>query len=268
MMKCTNKSALRRGAFKPAAVGSLLLLVGAGYLATDLRAQASRASSGIPNLSGIYKPASRELVRKLPNKPAVYTARALALDKAFEDQLSPMYDCQPATAPFILRDPYNFQIVQQADRALLKYEKDDVVRTVWLDGHGHPPPAGNDYTIEGHSTGRYEGDRLVVVTTKFAWNPVGLADNGGGPEEPVNIPSSALKKVTERYWREGNLLKVDVTSEDPLILREPYKFTYAWEVTDAKALVPYGCIPEEARYPAQFQRKKYQDPPTTNSRGR
>jgi hypothetical protein len=222
-------------------------------------AQARGRSPAVPNLNGVYKPASREIVSKLPHKEPVYTARALGFAKAFDEVLSPVYDCQPAMSPFILRDPYNFQIVQQADRVLLKYEKDDVVRTVWLEGRGHPTPGAYDYTIQGHSTGRYEGNRLVVVTTKFVFNPNGLADNGGGPAEPFSIPGSALKKVTESYWREGNLLKVDVTAEDPLVLREPYAFTYAWEVSDAKALIPYGCIPEESRYPAQFEKSKYPD---------
>ena len=179
-------------------------------------------------------------------------ARAIGFSQAFDETLSPRYDCSPAAAPFILRDPYNFAIEQQADRVLLIYEKDDVVRTVWLEGHGHPEPGAYDFTIQGHSRGRYEDSQLVVETTKFTFDPIGLADTG-------NIPSSTLKKVTERYWREGDLLKANVITEDPLILMEPYEFTFQWELTEV-ALVPYGCDPELARFPAEFQPSKYQDP--------
>jgi hypothetical protein len=180
------------------------------------------------------------------------TARAIGFERAFDHELAPRYDCSPATSPFIIGDPYNFRIEQQTDRVLLIYEKDDVVRTVWLEGHGHPTPGAYDYTIQGHSIGWYEDNALVVETTKFAFDPNGLANSG-------NVPSSTLKKVTERYSREGDSLRVDVVAEDPLVLLEPYEFTFGWERTDVE-LQPYDCDPEAARFPAQFQPSKYMDP--------
>ncbi|MGI9257226.1 MAG: hypothetical protein ACR2QQ_00185 [Gammaproteobacteria bacterium] len=214
----------------------------------DLNAQPSDAGAEIPDLTGIWQ--RRGLVE--PAEPMQLKARAIGFSHAFDEVLSPRYDCSPAAAPFILRDPYNFAIEQQTDRVLLIYEKDDVVRTVWLEGHNAPEPGAYDYSIQGHSVGRYEGDQLVVETTKFVFDPVGLADTG-------NIPSSTLKTVTERYWREGDWLKANVVTEDPLILLAPYEFTFQWELTDV-ALVPYGCDPELARFPAEFFPPKYQDP--------
>lgn len=243
-----------RSIFDMAAVATLLVI--SGCQSTGVNAQSPPASSGIPALSGIWK-----LNRQQPSfKPPVYTARALAMAKAFDEVLSPTYDCQQLMTPFLMRNFFNSEIVQQPDRVLLRYEKDDVVRTVWLEGHGHAAPGAYDYTIQGHSAGRYENNQLVVVTTKFAWSPIGLSDDGGGPTEPFHVPASALKKVTERYWREGNRLKADVTTEDPLILREPFHFTLEWE-RDEKAteLVRYACTPEDSRYPAQFQPSKYPD---------
>ena len=224
-----------------AALAALLSAVGHQIPATTY-------AQSVPDLSGTWL--RRGVVE--PPQPMQLTARAIGLSQAFDEQLSPRYDCSPAAAPFILRDPYNIAIEQQADRVLLIYEKDDQTRTVWLEGHGHPEPGPYDFTIQGHSTGRYEGDQLIVETTKFVFDPVGLADTG-------NIPSSTLKKVTERYWREGDFLMAHVTTEDPLILMEPYEFTFHWEAEDFE-LIPYGCDPELSRFPAQFQPSKYLDP--------
>jgi len=212
------------------------------------KAQSQEIDSDIPDLSGIWQ--RRGLAE--PAEPMQLKARAIGFSHAFDEVLSPRYDCSPAAAPFILRDPYNFAIEQQDDRVLLIYEKDDVVRTVWLEGHDAPEPGAYDFSIQGHSVGRYEDGQLIVETTQFVFDPVGLADTG-------NIPSSTLKKVTERYWREGDWLKANVVTEDPLILLAPYEFTFQWEVTDVP-LVPYGCDPELARFPAEFFPSKYQDP--------
>ena len=214
----------------------------------SVNAQAETASSATPDLSGIWQ--RRGLVGS--PEPMQLRARAIGFSQAFDEVLSPRYDCSPAAVPFIIRDPYNFAIEQQPDRVLLLYEKDDVIRTIWLEEHGHPVAGAYDFTIQGHSRGRYDGDQLIVETTKFTFDPIGLADTG-------NIPSSTLKKVTERYWREADRLKVNVITEDELILLEPYEFTFEWEQTDAE-LVPYRCDPELARFPAQFQETKYQEP--------
>ena len=148
-----------------------------------------------------------------------------------------------------MNDDYDFQITQQADRVIIRYEKMDVVRTVWLEGHGHPKPGPYDYTIQGDSTGRYEGDRLVVETTKFTPDARGFNSNRF-------IPSTAMKKVTERYWREGDVLKMETVSVDPLVLKEPYHYDYDYSLRK-EALTPYDCDPEDSRFGAQFHESIY-----------
>ena len=245
-MKSTKEKTVQRRTFETAALATVLLML-TGLLPVGVNAQAPGDSSEIPDLSGIW-----DRRGTTASSTMRLTARAIGFRDAFDHVLAPRYDCSPATSPFIIPDPYNIAVEQQPDRVLLLYEKDDVTRTVWLEGHGHPSPGAYDYTIQGHSIGRYEGDRLVVETTKFTFDPNGLANSG-------NVPSSTLKKVTEQYWREGDRLKVDVIAEDPLILLEPYRFTFEWERTE-EALVSYGCNPEAARYPARFQPSKYKDP--------
>jgi len=179
-------------------------------------------------------------------------ARAIGFSLAFDEVLFPGYDCSPVSVPVILNDNYNFQITQQADRVILKYEKEDVVRTVWLEGHGHPQPGVYDFTVQGHSTGRYDNNQLVIETTKFVFDPRGMHDS--------YIPSSTQKKVTERYWREDDRLRMEAVTEDPLILKEPFRYHFEWEPMKT-ALVPYDCDPTDSAFARKlFDTKKYQDP--------
>ena len=56
------------------------------------------------------------------------------------------------------------EVVQWPDRVLLRYEKDDQLRTVWMDGR---EPSVKDYGLQGLSVGKYDGDALIVTTTHF-----------------------------------------------------------------------------------------------------
>src|SRR5437899_1907319 len=120
--------------------------------------------------------------------------RALAYQKVFDEAISPKYDCQPATPPAIEYDPYHQEIVQWPDRVLIRYEKDDQLRTIWLDGR---KPTPHDYGIQGISVGHYEGNALLVETSHYVFDVTGFDDYNG-------IPSSPQKKVSEKYWRQGD----------------------------------------------------------------
>ena len=233
----------KRSTLKASALTALLVVA---FLPIGSNAQPQDGDT--PRLTGTWD--RRGLIES--SNPMRLTARAIGFSQAFDEALSPRYDCSPVPLPFIIRDPYNFSVEQQSDRVILRYEKDDVTRTVWLEGYDHAEPGPYDFTIQGHSTGQYESNQLIVKTRQFTFDPTGLANTG-------IIPSSTLKNVIERYWREGDRLIVNVTTEDPLILLEPYEFTFEWQETEI-GLITYGCDPELARFPAQFQPSKYQDP--------
>jgi hypothetical protein len=229
------------------AVAVALFAVVAEHPSTRFNAQSPAASSAIPDLTEIWH--RKGPLDGKPNSPVVPTARAVGFDAAFDQVLQPTYDCSPIPVPGLMNDNYDFQIIQQADRVIIRYEKMDVVRTVWLEGHGHPKPGAYDYMIQGHSVGRYEGSRLVVETTKFAFDPRGFNSNRF-------IPGSTMKKMTERYWREGNTLKMESVSEDPLVLKQPFHYNFEW-IPRTEELTPYDCDPEDSRFGAQFHPSKY-----------
>jgi hypothetical protein len=224
-----------------------LFVLFASHPSNALLAQSSAGAAAIPKLSGIWK-------RKGPldgkRDPAMApTNRALGFEKAYENSLSPTYDCVPIPMPAVANDNYDFQIEQKPDRVILSYEKMDVVRTIWLEGHGHPKPGAYDYSNQGHSIGRYDGNALVVETTKFLPDARGFNSNRF-------IPNTALKKMTERYWREGDVLKMHTTSVDPLVLKEPFQFSYEY-TPRPDLLTKYDCDPEDSRFGAQFHKSIY-----------
>ena len=147
----------------------------------------------------------------------------------------------PAPIPHILGDPYNFSIEQLPDRVNIHYEKDDITRTVWLEGHGHRPPLSSDFSVQGFATGRYENGELVVETTHFVYDPAGIED------KPPIIPSSTSKRVVEHYSRKDGELVVTAEVEDPLFLTAPLHYSFQFAKTETPLSEWIQCERSQAR---------------------
>ncbi len=207
-----------------------VLLLAIAYSPNTTEAQSAAA----PKLNGIWNRVRGTNTELALNK------RAIGLRDAIDEPLAGMYDCLPATVPHILGDPYNFQFEQKADRVIQTFEKDAVVRTIWLEGHGHHAATPNDFALQGYSTGRYENGQLVVTTSRFTFVAGGLED------KPPMVPSSTRKKVIERYSMKGDHLMVEAVIEDPMFLLEPARFTFEFQPTK-EALVEWPeCDSEQA----------------------
>ena len=243
-----------RGRYGRLATGAAWLAMMTFAGAPAAVAQPGSTDEAAPDLAGIWDGSPRSHPINGVNQPwtpdnfPVLNERALAYQSVFDEAIAQKYDCVPSTPPALQFDPYNAEIVQWPDRVLFRYEKDDVLRTVWLDGR---QPKTTDYGLQGFSVGRYEGGALIVETTHFVFDVSGFDDYNG-------IPSSQLKKVTERYWREGEELKLTLTVEDPLFLREPAAYTTQFKpAADGYRLSPYECDPEVARQPVKFLVPRY-----------
>lgn len=214
----------------------------------------AKPAAKVPDLAGIWNGA--QSVRPINSETApwgkdnfpVLNERGLAYQKVFDEAIAPKYDCVPASSPAIQYDPYMMEVVQWPDRVLLRYEKDDQLRTVWLDGR---KPTLQDIGVQGFSVGHYEGDALMVETDHFTFDITGFDDYNG-------IPSSQQKRVLERYWREGNELKATVTVEDPMFLRKPASYTTRWlPAPRGYKLMVWDCDPETSRLAVQYLPPKY-----------
>jgi hypothetical protein len=217
-------------------------------------ADTTPVESRFPDLAGIWnggggaRPVNSETAPWGKDNFPVLNERGQAFVKIFDEAIAQKYDCVPSSSPALQYDPYHMQLVQWPDRVIFRYEKDDQTRTVWLDGR---KPTIHDYSLQGFSVGRYEGNALIVETDHFLFDITGFDDYNG-------IPSSSRKKVTERYWKENNELRLTLTVEDDLFLRKPASYTTRWLPARAGyQLNPWDCDPETSRAPIKMMVPKY-----------
>lgn len=149
----------------------------------------------------------------------------------------PEHQCKPHPSDYGPRGPANLRIWKEVDtttqqivawRTHISWQAPE--RTIWMDGRPHPPEHAQ-HTWQGFSTGRWEGDILVVTTThlKAGW----IRRNG--------IPRSDRATVTEHFIRHGNLLTLVTYIDDPVYLTEPFMRTTDFELDPRQQIEPYPC---------------------------
>jgi len=169
---------------------------------------------------------------------AQVTEQGTAARKQSDPKATTQKDCIPIGAPALMFYPVATTVTVQKDRVIFDVDWMDSVRTVYLDGRRHPPATETTYL--GHSTGKWEGDTLVVETTNFKEHPMGLS---------TNLPSSAQKKLIERFKvaPDGKNLLYSGTVEDPVYLVKPVDWTGQWEYRPGMQHSNEKCDVEVAR---------------------
>ena len=103
-------------------------------------------------------------------------------------------------------------------------------RTIWMDGRPHPPEYAL-HTTMGFSTGKWDGDKLVVTTThlKEGW----IRRNG--------VARSDRAVVTEYFIRHGDNLTWAALIHDPTYLTDTFIRSRDYVFTVAGQIPPYPC---------------------------
>ena len=159
-------------------------------LAPCVCANIARAAGTRADLDGVWLFYGAQI----PKEPGLTPAGQEKLQ-----QYDPLRDdsdtlCKPVTFTNIMHTPSPpIEIRQHADHVEINYEFMDVHRRVPLDAAlANAPYTVADHPHMGRSVGRYEGQFLIVETDHFLFDITGFDDYNG-------IPSSSLKKVTEKY---------------------------------------------------------------------
>lgn len=98
-------------------------------------------------------------------------------------------------------------------------------RTIWMDGRPHPSERYAEHTWAGFSTGRWEGDALIVTTTHIK---MGVIQRNGSATSPY-------ARMTEMYKRHGSMLTLLSWVDDPIYLEEPMVRTQTWALRKTAA---------------------------------
>jgi hypothetical protein len=226
-----------------------VVAIGAVILATSpVQAQAPGGANVTFNFSGDYAPVFHEDQPERLGGPdigeylgiPITDGARLAADTWTASKLTmPEHQCKPHPSDYSPRGPANLRIWEDIDTAsqqLIAFHThiswQAPERTIWMDGRPHPP-AYAAHTWQGFSTGRFDGDNLVITTThlKTGW----IRRNG--------IPRSDLATVTEHWSRHDNMLDWMVFVDDPLYLSEPFVRTTDFVENKRQVIAPYPCYP-------------------------
>src|SRR5262249_42964638 len=130
------------------------------------------------------------------------------------------------------------QIIHRQNELAFLHEAFFAFHVVYLDGRKHPPvDEARRITWYGHSTGRWEGDTLVVDTIgPFFGSPMMNLDTRGHP-------MSDQLHLIERFTRTSyDTLNYELTVEDPKAFTKPWKNTRVWKLMPPdEEIMEYVC---------------------------
>ena len=188
----------------------------------DLNAPTPRATGGKPDLSGLWEPVGpanssfvgnsardpqfadvgKDVKSGLPLQP--WAADLLKTRLAANSKDDPDSRCLPLGPIKMHLHPYPRRIIQTPGLMVILFERDTAYRQIFTDGRALPQDPQPSFN--GYSTGKWEGDTLVVQTN-------GIKD--GTWLDVRGTPLTDAAKITERFRRPNFCkLEIDITVDD------------------------------------------------------
>jgi hypothetical protein len=196
---------------------------------------APHLANGRVDFSGVWRPGDIFLIEDIslglkkgetmPLKPS-----AEALMKTHQSQDDPEANCLPTGVP--RHAPYPWKFVESAPFIYILFEGNiHSYRQIYMDGRPHPKDPNP--TWYGHSTGRWEGNTLVIDTVGF---------NDKFWFDFVGHPHTEQLHTIERYTRQDLATLVEeVTIDDPGAYTKPFTITASHRLLPDDDLMEYIC---------------------------
>ncbi|MDH3506286.1 MAG: DUF6152 family protein [Gammaproteobacteria bacterium] len=163
------------------------------------------------------------------------TPEAIAAQAAWNDvDDNPLLSCIAPGMPALMGNPYPMQFVQGDGQIELRFEEFDAVRTIHMENA--VDPASVEASHLGYSVGRWEGDTLVVRTTRINWP---YFNRIGAPQTENVVVDERITAVDG-----GNRLDYVMTVTEPATLVEPFVWEAFWTWKQGEAVGLYDCIVE------------------------
>ncbi|MBV9505079.1 MAG: hypothetical protein JO323_08760 [Acidobacteriia bacterium] len=221
----------------------------------DLNAPAPRTAGGKPDFSGIWAPEKNRpcprdgcddmqigqeflnigwsLREGLPYQP---WAAALVKERtATLGRDDPATQCLPGSLIKIHTTPLLRKIVQTPGLMVLLSERNTSFRQIFLDGRSLPEDPQPSWV--GYSSGKWDGDTLVVTTNGFR-DGLWLDRNGS--------PLTSAAKMTERFRRVNfGKLEIEITVDDPKAYTRPWTVKLNQFLVVDTELLDYVCLENE-----------------------
>jgi hypothetical protein len=190
----------------------------------DLLAPVPRTPDGKPDLSGVWQSEGQIYFQNLaaglkpedvPMQPWAKTLQEQREKAAHVDD--PLSRCLPHGVPRVNTNGlFPFKIIQTPGLVVLLYEQLYLFRQVFMDGRKVAPDVNPSWL--GYSTGKWDGDTLVVESIGF--NDRTWLDTFKGH------PATESLHVTERFRRvDFGHLELQATIDDPKAYVKPWTTT-------------------------------------------
>jgi len=221
----------------------------------NLSAPAPRAADGKPDLSGLWAMETKRAANaNFPGCDAVSDefiniaarlgaglpyqpwARDLVKARQSEQRVNdPMSRCIPIGPVRLHTWNGPRKLVQTPGLLIVMNEPDTSYRQIFTDGR--PLPNDPNPSWNGYSSGRWEGDTLVVQT-------IGLRDRLW--LDATGNPLTDAARITERFHRpDFGHLDVDITVDDPKAYTKPFTITLHQAIKLDTDLLDYVCSENE-----------------------
>lgn len=221
----------------------------------DLKAPTPRTADGKPDFSGIWEPEKNRpcppggcadmeipleflnigasLKEDLPYQPWAAEVRKKRAEQNGKDD--PVSRCLPGGIVKLHTTPQLRKIIQLPGLLVTLNEMDATYRQIFIDGRRLPE--ANILSFKGYSSGRWDGDTLVVETTGFS-DGIWL-DRGG-------TPMTDAAKITERLRRVNyGRMEIEITVDDPKAFTKPWTVKMNHNIVLDTDLIDYICVENE-----------------------
>jgi hypothetical protein len=169
----------------------------------------------------------------LPYQP--WAAELVKTRRANNSKDDPQTRCLPRGALRMHTDGLFKKIVQVPGLMVIMSERNAMYRQIFTDGR--PLPADPNPSWNGYSSGKWDGDTLVVQTVGFrddTW-----LDAGGSP-------LTGGGKMTERFRRPSfGKLEIEITVDDPKAYTKPWSVKLNQPIVADTELLDYICLENE-----------------------
>jgi hypothetical protein len=160
--------------------------------------------------------------------------KARKAGKVYRDDIGA---CWPAGLPVLMTRVWPIAMVQGPTTIFMVSGFMNSVRIIYLDGRKHTDPDLVVRSFNGESTGRWEGDTLVVDTTGFVDDHHWI-DNG-------LIASDALHIVERmKLLNDGNTLEIEYSFADPKSWEGEWKSTKRFRRMEDTDITEASCLPD------------------------
>lgn len=159
------------------------------------------------------------------------TERGRELKGEWNPRESPYLECGRKGMPYLMVTPYPLEFIEDGDDIEIHFEEFGERRTIHMNSDG--PPDNEPFTRLGYSSGRWDGDTLIVETERIEASHF----YGDG------TPTSRAMHVTERFTLADDESRLDyhLTVDDPEMFTEVMEFTRYWAWRPEIHVRPFGC---------------------------